>query len=107
MHLADGTNGARYCARSDGPAAPGDPAVTISYAEDLENWDRIIKGFEEGIDTFLQTEIIPQFPMGILFVGVLCSNAGSDHFLNKADIRANYIGSRRLHSWQGSFCGMF
>jgi len=107
VHLADGTNDVRYCARLDGPAAGGDLTVTISLAEDLENWDKIVKGFEEGVDAFLQIELLPEFPMGILFVGVFCSNAGSDRFLDKAEVRAENIGSRRLHSCRGSFCGKF
>jgi len=55
--------------RLDGFTAGGKPSISISLCKNLEDGDRIGHFTEEWVQFEPDTELNPEFPISILFVG--------------------------------------
>lgn len=93
--LAHRAQGVLHCARSDGFTAGGHSAIAIALGEDLEERDGVCEVAEERVDVLGSAEMIPPRPMVVKCGRAAGSNAGSDRFLNKAEVSAELMCLRR------------
>jgi hypothetical protein len=83
------------CSSFDGLVAGGQASISIPFSKDLEHGDGISPGLKVGVNIVGQAECFPSRPMLVHGVGTLFCNSGLDALVNKADIRAQFIGLRR------------
>ena len=80
-------------------------SVSVLLSEDLEDGERVPEVSQEGVELVLVTEVVPTSPVVVVFGGALGSNSKANCFLDKLEIRAEFVGVVSWHIRQGSSCG--
>jgi hypothetical protein len=99
--LPNRPEGVFHCARSDALSAGSNSSIAVSLPIDLEDGYRIQPSAQERVNSILDSECIPSFPMLVLCFGSLSSESGFVLIVNKAEVSAESISLRRVHIVQG------
>ena len=86
--LADRSKRPLHCARLDTSPAGSELTVLVALGKYLENGDGVSPFPKERIHPVVGAELFPALPMPVTGVGRLRNDAGSDRFLNKAEVSA-------------------
>lgn len=105
VRLTHGLQCALHSSRLDGDAAGCQPSISVTLAEDLEDWCWVVMCAEERVKTEVIVEVIPSIPMFIHDgSGLFNSDSGACCFLNKLEITAEFIHFQSRQSCHGSSC---